>query len=167
MEIVAMADGSIWVGAPVWTDVMKSTSGTIATIRNMEVSSLYNSQSDPQCFELVTGACASVASCLNTIGHNVACFTSLLAGEFYRVARRHANGLWLCEPSRQICFCNFWKLSHRRPWHPKSNHGGFCRRSTWLLAASPDSNLGEVYIIGFLKVCSLLWYKTKGDSSSK
>ena len=61
---------------------MKSTSGTIATIRNMEVCSLYNSQSDPQCLELVTGACASVASCLNTIGHNVACFTSLLAGEF-------------------------------------------------------------------------------------
>ena len=32
------------------------------------------------------GACASVASCLNTIGRNVACVTHLLAGKFYRVA---------------------------------------------------------------------------------
>ena len=42
---------------------------------------------------------------------------------------------------------------------PKISRGWFCRRSTRLLAASSDSNLGEVYIIGFRKVCSLLWYK--------
>ena len=51
--------------------------GTIATVQNMEVSSLCNSQSDPQCLELVTGARASVASCLNTIGCNVVYFTRL------------------------------------------------------------------------------------------
>ena len=50
------------------------------------VSSLCNSQSDPQCSELVTGARASVAGCLNTIGCNVACFTRLLADEFDRIA---------------------------------------------------------------------------------
>ena len=41
---------------------------------------------------------------------------------------------------------------------PKIICGWFCRRSTWLLAASSNSNLGNVYI-GFLKVCRLLWYK--------
>ena len=39
------------------------------------------------------------------------------------------------------------------PW---INRGWICRRSTWLFAASSDLNLNEVYIIGFLKVCSLL-----------
>ena len=159
MEIVAAADGSIWVGAPTWTDVMTSAGGTIATIQNMEVSSLCNSQSHLQCLKLVTGACASVASCLNTIGRNVACFTRLLMGKFYRAAHCRAHGLWLCQPSRQNCFWNIWKLSHRRPWHLKSNHGWLCRRLTWLLAASSDSKLDKVYIIGFFKVCSLLWYK--------
>ena len=37
---------------------------------------------------------------------------------------------------------------------------GFCRGLSWVLAASFDSNLSELYIIGFLNVvCSLLWYK--------
>ena len=39
---------------------------------------------------------------------------------------------------------------------PRISRDWFCRRSTWLLAASSDSNFGEVYIIEFLKVCSLL-----------
>ena len=33
--------------------------------------------------------------------------------------------------------------------------------------ASSDSNLGEVYIIGFLKVCSLLWCKAIRAAASK
>ena len=36
-----------------------------------------------------------------------------------------------------------------------------------LLAACSDWNLGEVYIIGFLKMCRLLWYKNWGDSGCK
>ena len=51
--------------------------GTIATVQNMKVRRLCNSQSDPQCLELATGARASVASCLNTIGCNVVYFTRL------------------------------------------------------------------------------------------
>ena len=101
-------------------------------------SSLCNSQSDPQCFELattlsekslelVTGACASVASCLNTIGRNVACFKRLLADEFDRVACCRAHCFWLCQPSRQKSFYNFWKLSHRRPWRPRSSRSWICR----------------------------------------
>ena len=39
---------------------------------------------------------------------------------------------------------------------PKDQSWLVCRRLTWLLAASSDSNLGEMCIIGFLKVCSLL-----------
>ena len=35
----------------------------------------------------------------------------------------------------------------------------FCKCSVWLFAASSDSHFGKVYIIEFLKVCSLLWYK--------
>ena len=35
----------------------------------------------------------------------------------------------------------------------------FCRCSAWLFVTSSDSNLGKVYITGFLKMCSLLWYK--------
>ena len=128
---------------------MTSAGGTIATIQNMEVSCLCKNQSDPQCLELVTCARAYVASCLNTIDRTVACFTRLLADEFDRAARRRAHVLWLCQPSHQNCFSNFWKLS------PRSSRGWICRRSTWLLAALSDLNLGEVYI----KVCNLLWYK--------
>ena len=66
---------------------MTSTGGTNATAQNMEVSSLCKSQSDPQCLELVTGTLASYASCLNTIGCNVARFTRLLTDEFDRAVR--------------------------------------------------------------------------------
>ena len=132
---------------------------TISTVQNMEVNSLCNRQSDLQCLELVTGARAFVASYLDTIGRNVACFMGLLADEFDRAARCRAHCLWLCQPSRQNDFCKFWKLGHRRSSHPRSSRGWFCRRSTRLLAVFSDSNLGEVCIIGFLKVCSSLWYK--------
>ena len=78
---------------------MTSTGGTKATVQNMEVSSLCNSQSDLQCLELVTGAHAAATICLTTIGHNVACYTRLLAAEFDRATRCRAHSLWLCQPS--------------------------------------------------------------------
>ena len=41
--------------------------------------------------------------------------------------------------------------------HQRVGLSSFWKDSTWLLTASSDLNLGEVYIIGFLKVCSLLY----------
>ena len=51
------------------------------------VSSLRNSQSDPQCLELLPGARASVASCLNTIGRKIVGFEMVAAYGFIRDAR--------------------------------------------------------------------------------
>ena len=43
-----------------------------------------------------------------------------------------------------------------------------CRRSARLLATSSDSNFGKDYVIGFLKMYSLLlWFTIYGNSSSK
>ena len=39
--------------------------------------------------------------------------------------------------------------------------------SVWIFAATFDSKLGVVYIIEFLKVFSLLWYKIWGDLDDK
>ena len=86
---------------------MTSTGGTIATVQNMKVSSLCNSQSDLRYLGLVAGAHASVTSCLNTIGRNVACFMRLLADKFDRAASCRAHSLWLCQLSRQDCFLQF------------------------------------------------------------
>ena len=146
---------------------MTGTGGTFSTVQNMEVNSLCNRQSDLQCLELVTGARAFVASYLDTIGRNVARFMGLLADEFDRAARCRAHCLWLCQPSRQNNFCKFWKLGHRRSSHPISSRGWFYRRSTRLLADSSDSFVKSRYIIGFFKVCSLLWYKIYGDLGCK
>ena len=99
MGIVAMADGSM-SRASAWTDVTTSTGGTV---QSMGVSSLCSSQSDLQCLGLVTGACASVVSCLNTIGHNVACFMCLLADGFASAAL--CRGFWLCQPTGKSYFC--------------------------------------------------------------
>ena len=123
--------------------------------------------SDSQCLGLVTSACASVASCLNTIGHNEACFARLLADEFARAARCRAHCLWLCQPSCKIFFCSVLTRSHRPPSCPSINRGWICRGSTWLLADSSDSFVKSRYIIGFFKVCSLLWYKIYGDLGCK
>ena len=60
--------------------------------------------SDPQRVELVTGPYASVASCLNTIGRNVACFMRVLTEGFPKATRCRARGLWHCEPSRKNLF---------------------------------------------------------------
>ena len=117
---------------------MTSTGGTIATVQSMEVSRLCNNQSDQQSLTLVTGARASVASCLNTIARNLACFTRLLAGGFARATRCRAHGLWLCQPSRKNTVL---KSSHRQPSCFSINSSWICRVSNWVLAASSDFKL--------------------------
>ena len=53
-----------------------------------------------------------------------------------------------------------WTGGNCPQWHPSMSLCWFCWCSTWLFAASSDSNLGDVYIVRFLKVCSLLWFKS-------
>ena len=145
------------------TDVMTC----IENVQNMEVTSLCNSQSDLQCLEWITSAPTAVAICLNTIGHNVACFTCLLADSLMGPL---VSGCIVCgsaNPLAKTVFCNFWKLGHRWPSCPRSSRGWICKGSTWLLAASSDSILGEVCIIGFLKVCSFLWCKSYNNWNCK
>ena len=80
--------------------------------------------SDPQCLQLVTGTCASVASCLNTIGRNVACFTRLLADGFARDI--HCRAQWfvgLITLQQKSCLCNVLEHSHRRPSCSSINRG--------------------------------------------
>ena len=120
--------------------------------------------SDPQCLKLITSVRASVASCLNTIGRNAACFKRLLADGLARAIRYRAHGFWHCQPSREKpVSATFWNAA-------TSGH------HTWVSAGVGFAgvnltfsylNLVEVYIIGFLKVCSLLWYKILDDSGCK
>ena len=119
--------------------------------------------SDPQRLELVKGARASVASCRNTIGRNVACLTHVLTEGFPKATRCRDTA----NPLAKTCFCNILECCHRRPSYPSVSSGWIGRCLTWLLATSSDSNLDEVYTIGFRKVCSLLWYKIQGDLGCK
>ena len=153
-----MAVGGICVGASARTDVMASTGGTAAIVQRMKDWNKQSMQqpvkriaSDPQCLEFVTGTRASVASCLNTIGCNVACFMCLLADEFARATRFRAHGLWLCQPSRKKLFCNILKCSHRRPSCPSINR-------SWFVEVQP----------GFLQVLlTQTWVKCTALNSSR
>ena len=144
--IVAMTGGSIHISREI---SMNRRYVIIATVQSMEVSRLCNSHSGLQCLESGTSACESVSCWLDTIGCNVACFKHLkMADRFARAACCRGHGLWLCQPSHKDCFCNVLKCSHRWPWCPGNNRGWICRGSTWLLAASFDSNVC---------VCSTNW----------
>ena len=115
--------------------------------------------SDPQCLMLVTGACASVASGLNTIGRNVACFTCLLEDGFTRATCCPAHGLWRCQASCKTCFRNLLERSHQRPYVLGSIGVGFVAvqlgflqlllTRTWVKCTSLDSS----------RCVNLLWYK--------
>ena len=83
MKVVAMAGKSICVGASVRISVTTSTGDTTAiALKNGSKQSMQQPieriASDPKFVELVTSACASVSSCLSTIGRNVACLNRLL-----------------------------------------------------------------------------------------
>ena len=69
--------------------------------------------SDTQCLELVTGASASVASCLNTIGRNVACFMRLLADGFVRATC--CRSAWFVSlptlSQKKTDFATFWNAA--------------------------------------------------------
>ena len=89
----------------------------------------------------------------------LACFTFFLVNGFARAFRCCVRGF-----SRKIFLHNALELQSPAAICPHVRWCRFCRCSAWLLAASSDSNLGKVYIIGFLKVCNLLWYTSYGDS---
>ena len=97
--------------------------------------------SDSQCLKFVTSARALVASCLNSIGRKVACFEKFSAGGFIRGFRCCAQGLCRCRPFRKTYFSAVWNGGHRPPSCPRIIRGWFFSHSTWLLAASSDSNL--------------------------
>ena len=78
------------------------------------------------------------------------------ADGFIRDARYWMQGLRRCKPFRKTCSLDI--LNHLPP-ALIAIAGYFGEVQPGFFAASSDSNLGEVYIIGFLKVCSLLWYK--------
>ena len=146
-----MAVGSISVGASARTDVTTSKGGTIAIAQKMK-EAIYATANQTHCIrpemlEVVTGARSSVASCLNTIGRNVACLRRLLADDLLgppvvvSMVCASANPI-----AKKTCFLNnILERSHRKPSFPCFSRGWVC--STWLLAASFDSNLSEVHII--------------------
>ena len=112
--------------------------------------------SDSQRLKLVMSACASVANCLNIIGHKVACIAVFSADGVNSGSRCWAQGLWRCRHCPEMHFLNSLDRRQLSDMTPKYGSLLVLERSN---QASSDSNLGEVYIIGFLKVCSLLWYK--------
>ena len=78
------------------------------------------------------------------------------ADGFIRYVRYWVQGLRRCKPFRKTCSLDI--LNHLPP-ALIAIAGHFGEVQPGFFVASSDSNLGEVYIIGFLKVCSLLWYK--------
>ena len=62
--------------------------------------------SDSQCLKLVTSAHALVASCINTIGSNIACLSCLLADGYTRAFGCCARGLWGFQSYCKTCFRN-------------------------------------------------------------
>ena len=57
--------------------------------------------------------------------------------------------------------CSYTSISHCYNFYAQGSVtvGSVDVQPGFFLTDSSDSNLGEVYIMGFLKVCSLLWYK--------
>ena len=102
-------------------------------IKHIASAAVNGSWLDRHILSFLWGACASVASCLNTIGRNKAYFTLFLADGSTRALRCCARDLWRCRSSRKTCLHIVVELQPLAAIMPSCR---FCRFSAWLLAAS-------------------------------